>query len=108
MGLPAALAHTGFLATGTPGTSWLKVVESLAYALGVAPLALGYAASYALLWCNPNWRRRLEWLSPAGRMALTNYLMQTTIAIAIFFGVGFGLMGRVGPIWWVPLTITVL
>ena len=108
LGLPAALAQAAFLANGTPGNSWLKVVESLAYALGVAPLALGYASTYALLWCNPIRRRRLQWLAPAGRMALTNYLMQTAIAIAIFYGIGFGFMGRVGPIWWVPITIVVL
>jgi uncharacterized protein len=108
LGLPAALAQAAFLGTGTPGGSWLKVGESLAYALGVAPLALGYASSYSILWCNPIWRRRLAWLAPAGRMALTNYLMQTAIAIAIFYGIGFGLMGRVGPVWWVPITIAVL
>lgn len=108
LGLPAALAHAGSMSTGAASTSWLKVAESLAYALGVAPLALGYASSYALLWCNPIWRRRLERLAPAGRMALTNYLMQTTIAIAIFYGIGLGLMGRVGAIWWVPLTIVTL
>jgi uncharacterized protein len=108
LGLPAALAQTAFLATGTPSTSWLSVVASLAYALGVAPLALAYASTFVLLWRDPVWRRRLEPLASAGRMALTNYLMQTAIAIAIFYGIGLGMMGRVGPVLWVPLVILVL
>lgn len=35
-------------------------------------------------------------LASVGRMALTNYLMQSTICTTIFYGYGFGLYGRVG------------
>lgn len=35
-------------------------------------------------------------LAAVGRMALTNYLMQTLICIAIFYGFGLGLFGAVG------------
>jgi len=43
------------------------------------------------------WRRRLQPLVDAGRMPLTNYLMQTLIATSVFFGWGLGLWGQVGP-----------
>lgn len=33
-------------------------------------------------------------LRPVGQMAFTNYLMQSFIAAVLFFGVGFGLVGR--------------
>ena len=33
-------------------------------------------------------------------MALTNYLMQTVIAITLFYGIGLGLMGEAGPVTW--------
>jgi len=90
------------------GGSWHGVVETVLYSLGVAPLAVGYAATFALLWRNPAWRRALGVLAPTGRMALTNYLMQTVIGITIFYGVGFGLGGRVGATWFIPLAIAIL
>jgi uncharacterized protein len=40
-------------------------------------------------------------------MALTNYLSQTAIAVVTFYGVGLGLMGRVGPTFWIPFAILV-
>jgi uncharacterized protein len=88
--------------------SWHGVVETTFYSLGVAPLALGYAATFALLWRHPGWRRVLGLLAPTGRMALTNYLMQTVIGLTIFYGVGFGLGGRVGATWFIPLALAIL
>ena len=96
------------MARGTPAGSWLKVGESVAYALGVAPLALAYAATFAILWQSASWRARLTRLAPAGRMALTNYLLQTVVALTLFYGIGFGLMGHVGPTWWPLLVVAVI
>jgi uncharacterized protein len=73
---------------GMPDVAGL--VATISYALGVVPLALAYASGFALLWTDPRWQGRLQVLAPMGRMALTNYLMQTIIAIALFYGVGLG------------------
>ncbi len=59
------------------------------------PIALGYAACLILLV-----RRRLARpltiaLGAVGRMALSNYLLQTLICTTIFYGHGFGLFARV-------------
>ena len=40
--------------------------------------------------------RVLGWLAPAGRMALTNYLLQSVVAAIAFHGYGFALWGQLG------------
>jgi len=71
------------------------IAAQAAYALGVVPLGLAYAALFAIAW-----RRgpgRLRMLAAPGRMALSNYLGQSLICIALFYGVGLGLIGQLGP-----------
>ncbi|MBO2007006.1 DUF418 domain-containing protein [Serratia marcescens] len=62
--------------------------------LRVGPLALGiaYAVGFVLLFRKPAWSRRLAFLLLRwGAMALTNYLTQSLIGIALFYGIGLGL-----------------
>jgi uncharacterized protein len=60
-------------------------------------LSLGYVAVIVLLWQDPAWQRRLMPFTWVGRMALTNYLLQSLICTTIFYSYGLGLYGRVGP-----------
>ncbi len=106
VGLPAAAAQAALMLGGGHGPAH-RIAESTAYALGVAPLGVAYAAAFALLWRSPAWRSRLERLAPAGRMALTNYLTQTVISVLVFYGIGFGMMGRLAPIWW-PVVVAAM
>ena len=55
-------------------------------------VALGWVALVMLL-CQRGWR--LGWLAVVGRMALSNYLLQSVICTTIFYGHGLGLFGRV-------------
>ena len=73
------------------------------YCLGTPTLALGYAAGFTLLWLGAR-RGTAEVAAPAGRMALTNYLMQTVLQSAIFYGWGLGLLGRYGLLIILPLS----
>ena len=63
-------------------------------AIGIPMLALGYAATVALLVLDG--RRLLNIFAPVGRMALTNYLMHSVICVVLSYGFGFGLWWRIG------------
>lgn len=63
--------------------------------IGVPMLALGYAATVALLVIDG--RRLVGAFAPVGRMALTNYLMHSLICVTLSYGFGFGMWWRTGP-----------
>lgn len=79
----------------------------LAHSLTGPLLALGYAATIVLLHEQPRWHAPLAPLGAAGRMALTNYLLQTVICTTLFYGYGAGLYGQVGAALGVLLTLVI-
>ena len=62
--------------------------------VGVPMLALGYAATVGLLVVDG--RRFLTVFAPVGRMALTNYLMQSVVCVVLSYGFGLALWWRIG------------
>ena len=63
------------------------------YDFGRLGLGLGYMG-LVLWWCNSGLMQGLKSrLAAVGRMALTNYLMHSLIALVLFTGVGFALVG---------------
>lgn len=73
---------------------WSAGVLSL---LSAHVLSAAYASGLALIFLNEQWRR---WLSPfaaVGRMALTDYLMQSVVCTLFFYHYTTGFYGRVGP-----------
>ena len=79
------------------------LVGIIMYGIGVPALAVGIAALIVTLWQAQAWRKVLAAFAPVGRMALTNYLMQTAVSLFIFYGWGLGYYGKVG-----ALTATLL
>ena len=59
-------------------------------------LSFAYASGIALLVAKDGWRRRLAPLAAAGRMPLTNYLLQSLVCTTLFYGYGLGLQGSLG------------
>src|SRR3546814_161004 len=74
----------------------LMTLASAVMLAGSLPLALGYLALFVLGLGVPGLRRVLGWLAPAGRMALTNYLLQSLVAALVFHGYGLALWGQLG------------
>ena len=85
------------------------------YHLGRLAMGLGYLG--LILWfIKSNWMQSLRArLACVGRMALTNYLMQSLFGLLIFTGAGLGLIGKlswsqvyliVPPIWLFQLIIS--
>lgn len=89
LGAASILAHAaGFAPRGRTGV--------LAEPLGTILLALGYGAGIIGIANLESGKKWLGWAAPMGRMAFTNYLMQSVIFGWIFYGYGLGLFGRLG------------
>lgn len=73
--------------------------------IGILGLSLAYLSALVLLFQRPAWKPRLSILAPVGRMALTNYLAQSVLIVAVFYGVGLGLMGKIGAALCIPIAI---
>ena len=109
--LPPGLALTlagAMLSTGHPdgffNPRW--VLASSLHGLGALPMTLGGVAALALAWQGAG-NRLLALLAPAGRMALTNYLLQSVVASLVFYGYGLAIWGRVGYAGMVALALAV-
>jgi uncharacterized protein len=107
IGIPAAIACTYFeiFQKGIPNPIGLG--HTFFYAISVVPLCLVYTSIICLRWIKKNGNSKLKVLAPLGRMALTNYLMQTIIGITLYYGVGFGFGGNIGPAVFVPIGLAV-
>ncbi len=70
--------------------------------LGSAMVGLGYACVLLVLLDDARWRSRLSGLAAVGRMALTNYLLQTVVVTTLLYSYGAGLYGRLGIVSGLP------
>ena len=60
-------------------------------------MGLFYLWIIGWLWYNTSWKKVLKPLQYAGRMALTNYIMQSFIGLILFSSIGFGLYETLSP-----------
>jgi uncharacterized protein len=98
IGLVCAVTFgTIFQIDRAPGPSPLKVLGSITYVLSRLAMMSFYVLTIVRLAQLPVWKSRFAPMAAAGRMPLTNYLMQTAICTTLFYGWGLGLWGTVGP-----------
>ena len=67
-------------------------------------LGLGYIALLVVLW-EAGHKRVLGWLAAVGRMALTNYLIQSVLIVFFLNGIGLNLLGKLSMVLILALVI---
>jgi len=105
IGIPTAIATAIFEIDEKSVPKVMGLIDTFMYVLSVVPLCLAYVSSFCLQWIKTNGTTKWRFLAPVGRMALTNYLMQSIICIILFYGIGFGLGGNIGPAIFFPIGI---
>jgi uncharacterized protein len=75
---------------------WANTLGITLYDFSNIAQAAFYIFSFLLLFRLQWWQRQILRLAPYGRMALTNYVMQSVVGTFIFFGFGLGYLGDIG------------
>ena len=75
--------------------------------MGSGMLGLFYACVIMLLVQRTDWSRRLGGVAAVGRLALTNYLVQTVLVTTLLYGYGAGLYGRLGIVTGLPVALLI-
>jgi len=109
--LPIALIGNLLLAENAKEASllimdWNIFLMYLGYLIGGPAMTFVYISTIVYCFHKGYFRKLTLALMAAGRMALTNYLMQSLIATTIFFSYGLGLYGKVNI--WQGMMLTVL
>jgi uncharacterized protein len=76
---------------------YLLPLMGLLQIFGAQIMALGLGSGLLWLWEGPAGRRFLRPLADVGRMAFTNYILQSLVCTFVFYGWGLGLYNKVGP-----------
>lgn len=79
----------------TKGAVEINSVSNSLFYFGQFALCAGYLGAIALLSLKAGFVRWFGWLSPIGKMALTNYIMHSVILSSIFYGYGFAQFGNI-------------
>lgn len=81
--------------------------HSAIYTVSVVPLSFAYISAIYLWYIKNPERSIFKVFAAPGRMALTNYLMQSVFGMIIFYGIGFELGARTGLIYVVLIATAV-
>jgi len=109
IGIPCNIVLAQLMATDAYySLAPLGILEPIVYAYGVPALGMCYACGIALAYHSQRFRAALNGLAPLGRMALTNYLMQSLLCCILFKSYGLGFFGAVSPLYFTLIGISIL
>ena len=92
LGIPFGLLYTW---NSMEGELLGPIAQSVFYLLSVYPMGFAYAAGFSLLFMRRPEGKGWQLLARPGKVACTNYLMQSVFGVVLFYGIGFGLGGKV-------------
>jgi uncharacterized protein len=102
IGLPANYFLAHYISTAMGDYFQLKqkgLYQTIFYALGVVPLAMAYVGIFMLCFQKEACKKMMSVLAPVGKMAFSNYILQSLVGNFVFLGAGLGYMGQVGPVY---------
>ena len=108
IGLPMSILK--FYAFNQMDHLTMNFFNFLFYAAGIfadTGMAIFYMASIVLLFQRQNWVPKLKPFGYVGRMALSNYLLQSIIGTMIFYSYGLGLYGQIAPALGMALALVI-
>lgn len=112
-GLSVALVIAVFSKYQSPGEEIAFETWDLMFGLtGVDLINLGMTAIllavFLIIYKTPRGEKRLNIFIPYGKMALTNYIVQTLIGTGIYYYWGLGMMGQISSSWSFLLALVVI
>jgi len=101
IGLPANyILATYMLGDGYQNLTMAGLYQTIAYAFGVAPLAIAYIAIFFLMAHSRVGKAVIDQLKYVGKMAFSNYILHSIIGLYFFTGMGLALDRQVGPLYY--------
>ncbi len=79
-----------------PEPTFAALFSYLSFTLQQSTLAAFFVAAFTLLYWNRPRYSLWPHLAATGKMGLTTYLLQTVFGAIVFFGIGFGMLGKIG------------
>ena len=86
---------------------WSMTLGGIPNHWGSALVSIGYLSTLCLLLRTGRLGSFKDRLAAVGRMAFTNYLLQTVLCTLIFYGHGLGLFGQVGRVGQVAIVLAI-
>lgn len=83
------------------------LLSSVAVTVGAPALSFCYASGLLLLAHHSRWQARVAPLASVGRMALSNYILQSIVCTSLFYGYGLGLYDKIGAFGGLMLTFAI-
>lgn len=96
IGFPTSVLYAWSAMNGHP---FGLTAHSAIYTISVVPFSFAYISAICLWYLKRPERKVFKIFAAPGRMALTNYLMQSVFGMIIFYGIGFELGARTGLVY---------